>query len=219
MHIVNSKRTHARTTHPRAASHGYESDSHLLMRARGKDVAAFEELVRRTEDTLYQLAMRYVRNESDAQEILQNAYLSAWRSLPTFEGRAQFGCWMYRITVNASLMLLRTRNRHPEVAIHDVERDELDEAIRQTELNPQVLKDWTKRPDEECQSAELRKCIELAVAALPEILQSTFVLRNVKQMSIVATAGELGVSIPAIKTRLHRAHKALREALGSHVSS
>lgn len=209
MNVATSKMTNGRP----------QSEAHLLKRARGKDVAAFEELVRRTEDTLYQLAMRYVRNESDAQEILQNAYLSAWRSLPTFEGRAQFGCWMYRITVNASLMHLRARNRHQEVALHDVERDEISEALRQTAHNPRVLNDWTKSPDEECQCAELRRCIELAVAALPEILQSTFVLRNVKQMSIVATADELGVSIPAIKTRLHRAHKALREALGSHVAS
>ena len=83
------------------------SDEALVERARGKDEAAFEELVGRYEDKLYRLAMRFVRNETDAQEILQDAFLSAWRNLPAFEGRAQFGSWMYRVTVNAALMLLR----------------------------------------------------------------------------------------------------------------
>jgi RNA polymerase sigma-70 factor (ECF subfamily) len=162
--------------------------------------------------------MRYVRNESDAQEVLQNAYLSAWRSLPTFEGRAQFGCWMHRITVNASLMLLRTRTRHPEIAIHDIDPDELNEAICQAARNPGAPNDWTQTPDEEFQGAELRRFIELAVNALPESLKSTFVLREVNEMSTNDTAGELGTSIPAIKTRLHRARRVLRESLGDYVA-
>jgi RNA polymerase sigma-70 factor (ECF subfamily) len=218
MHVVTRKASGGRPLRRIAATHGCLSEAALLKRARGKDVGAFEELVRRTEDRLYQLAMRYVRNESDAQEILQNAYLSAWRSLPSFQGRSQFGCWMHRITVNASLMLLRVRDRHPEIAIHDVEPDELNEALGQAAQNHRALNDWPQSPDEEYRCAELRRCIELAVDALPENLRSTFVLRNVKEMSTHATAGALGASIPAIKTRLHRAHKVLRESLGNFVT-
>lgn len=216
MHAVTSKADGGRPSRRRA--NGSLSEATLLKRARGKDVAAFEELVERTEARLYQLAMRYVRNESDAQEILQNAYLSAWRGLPTFQGRAQFGCWMHRITVNASLMLLRVRDRHPEVAIHDLEPEELNEALGKAAQNSRALKDWTQSPDEDYRCAELRRCIEVAVDALPENLKSTFVLRNVKEMSTLATAGALGASIPAIKTRLHRAHKVLRESLGNYVA-
>jgi RNA polymerase sigma-70 factor (ECF subfamily) len=182
------------------------------------DVGAFEELVRRTEDALYRLAMRYVRDESDAQEILQNSYLSAWRSLPTFEGRAQFGCWMHRITVNASLMLLRARNRHHEIAIDDVEPMELNNAIGQAAKKPRVRDKWPQRPDEEYQSTELRRHIESAVNALPESLRETFLLRDVKEMSTEDTAGELGASTTAIKARLHRARRVLRESLGNYVA-
>jgi RNA polymerase sigma-70 factor (ECF subfamily) len=217
MHVATSKASHGRPSRRKTTTHGCLSEAALLKRARGKDVAAFEELVRRTEDKLYQLAMRYVRNESDAQEILQNAYLSAWRSLPTFQGRAQFGCWMHRITVNASLMLLRTRNRHPEIAIHEVEPTELNGALGKAAQNPRALNDWTQTPDEGFQGAELRRYIERAVNALPESLKNAFVLREVNELSTNATAGELGASIPAIKTRLHRARKALRASLGNYV--
>jgi RNA polymerase sigma-70 factor (ECF subfamily) len=194
------------------------SETVLLKRAIGKDAGAFEELVRRTEDALYRLAMRYVRDESDAQEILQNSYLSAWRSLPTFEGRAQFGCWMHRITVNASLMLLRARNRHHEIGIDDVEHMQLYGAIGQAAEKPRVHDKWPQRPDEEYQSAELRQRIESAVNALPESLRETFLLRDVKEMSTEDTAGELGASITAIKARLHRARRVLRESLGNYVA-
>jgi RNA polymerase sigma-70 factor (ECF subfamily) len=218
MHFVNSKARGRRQFYRRTASLADLSETALLKRAIGSDVGAFEELVRRTEDALYRLAMRYVRDESDAQEILQNAYLSAWRSLPTFEGRSQFGCWMHRITVNASLMLLRARTRHQEIAIDDVEPLELNNAIGQVNQRPRVHDEWPLRPDEEYQSAELRRRIASAVNALPERLRQTFLLRDVKEMSTEDTAGELGASITAIKARLHRARKVLRESLGNYVS-
>jgi RNA polymerase sigma-70 factor (ECF subfamily) len=218
MQIASSNRTSNRPSRLRATVHGCQTEAALLKRARGKDPAAFEELVRRTENELYRLAIRYVHNESDAQEILQNAYLSAWRSLPTFEGRAQFKCWMHRITVNASLMLLRTRIRHQEVPIHDVEPNEFNEALGQAAKNSRTPDDWTKRPDEEYQRMELRRFIEVAVDALPENLRRTFVLRDVREMSTHATAGELSASIPAVKTRLHRAHRVLRKSLGNYIT-
>ena len=112
------------------------SDAAVLKRACERDVAAFEDLVLRTEEDLYRLAMRYVHNESDAQEILQNAYLSAWRGLPSFEGRAQFASWMHRITVNASLMFLRARGRHCEIGLDDVEPTTLNVAMVEATHGP-----------------------------------------------------------------------------------
>jgi RNA polymerase sigma-70 factor (ECF subfamily) len=218
MYFVNSKDSGRSKLHRRKAFLEDFSETVLLKRAIGGDVGAFEELVRRTEDALYRLAMRYVHDESDAQEILQNSYLSAWRSLPTFEGRAQFGCWMHRITVNASLMLLRARNRHHEIAIDDVEPMELNNAIGQAARKPRVRDKWPQRPDEEYQSTELRRHIESAVNALPESLRETFLLRDVKEMSTEDTAGELGASTTAIKARLHRARRVLRESLGNYVA-
>jgi RNA polymerase sigma factor (sigma-70 family) len=125
---------------------------------------------------------------------------------------------MHRITVNTSLMLLRTRNRHPQVCINEVEPEELNHALGQAARKESMQDDWSHRPDEQFQSAELRHRIEIAVNALPNHLKAAFVLREVCEMSTKDTASELGVSIPTAKTRLHRARKVLRESLGSYVA-
>jgi RNA polymerase sigma-70 factor (ECF subfamily) len=192
------------------------SDEVLVERARGKDEAAFEELVNRYEEKLYRLAMRFVRNETDAQEILQEAFLSAWRNLPAFEGRAQFGSWMYRVTVNAALMLLRSRNRHPEVAVDDVEPKALNDAVADSGERIRGSADWSQRADEQLQSAELRRHIQGSVDALPDGLRTVFLLRDVEELSTEETAEILGLSVPAVKTRLHRARLALRIAIGRY---
>jgi len=190
------------------------TDEALVVRAQGKDVAAFEELLARYEEKLYRLAMRFVRNESDAQEILQDVFLSAWRKLPGFEGRAQFGSWMYRVTVNAALMFLRSRNRHPEVMLDDLEPGLLSKATEQSSHGSS--EDWSKRPDEQLQSEELRRHIQAAVDALPDGLRTVFLVRDVEGLSTEETAEVLGMSLPAVKTRLHRARLALREAIGHY---
>jgi RNA polymerase sigma-70 factor (ECF subfamily) len=194
------------------------SDEILVERARTKNEAAFEELVNRYEDKLYRLAMRFVRNETDAQEILQDAFLSAWRNLPTFEGRAQFGSWMYRVTVNAALMLLRSRNRHPEVGVDDVEPTALNDAVVENGQMMRSNMDWSQRPDDQLQSDELRRHIQAAVDTLPEGLRTVFLLRDVEELSTEDTAELLALSVPAVKTRLHRARLALREAIGRYFS-
>jgi RNA polymerase sigma-70 factor (ECF subfamily) len=190
------------------------TDEVLVERVRSKDVAAFEELLGRYENKLYRLAMRFVRNENDAQEILQEAFLSAWRNLPGFEGRAQFGSWMYRVTVNAALMFLRARSRHPEVMLDDVEPAILHKAAEQSVHGSS--EDWSQRPDEQLQSEELRRHIQEAADALPEGLRTVFLVRDVEGMSTEETAELLGLSLPAVKTRLHRARLAMREAIGRY---
>jgi RNA polymerase sigma-70 factor (ECF subfamily) len=190
------------------------SDEVLVARAREKDVAAFEELVGRYDDKLYRLAMRFVRNESDAQEILQDVFLTAWRKLPGFEGRSQFSSWMHRVTVNAALMFLRSRNRHPEVMLDDVEPAALNREAGHSVHGS--LSDWANRPDDQLQSEELRRTIQEAVDALPEGLRTVFLVRDVEGMSTEETAELLSLSLPAVKTRLHRARLALREAIGQY---
>jgi len=217
MHVMTSKEKRGGHTLRSKALLAHLSESALLKLARGKDVGAFEELVGRTEDRLYRLAMRYVRNESDAQEILQSAYLSAWLKLSSFEGRARFASWMHRVTVNSSLMLLRARSRRPEVAIDDLEPTEISDTLGQGGQQPGASDNWSKRPDEEAQSAELRRQIVIAVGSLPEVVRSTFLLRHVDEMSTEDAAGRLGISIPATKTRLHRARKVLRQSLGRYI--
>ena len=218
MHVVTRKGKVVGQSHRRTSILASLSEADLVTRVRGKEVGAFEELVDRTEDKLFRLAMRFVRNESDAQEILQESYLAAWRNLPAFEGRSQFSSWMYRIVVNASLMCLRARRRHPEVAIHDVDLAELNKAMGEATCPPRASdyrQDW---PDQRMQSAELLRRIETAVNSLPEKLREVFLLRHVSGVSTGDVAARLGLSTPAAKTRLYRARTELRHSLGSYVA-
>jgi RNA polymerase sigma-70 factor (ECF subfamily) len=196
------------------------SDEELVQRARLRDVAAFEELIDRHEEKIYRLAMRFVRNESDAREVLQETFLSAWRNLESFQGKAQFASWLYRVAVNASLMLLRSQRRHPQVAVEDVTAEALGEAARDAGAGAGPIlgvgDDWSKRPDEQLQSAELRRHIQAAVDGLPESQRAVFLLRDVDGLSTEETGDLLGVTVPTVKTRLHRARLALREAISRY---
>jgi RNA polymerase sigma-70 factor (ECF subfamily) len=187
------------------------SDDQLVERARGRNLDAFEELVGRHEERLYRVAIRLVRNENDAQEVLQDALLSAWQNLDGFAGRAQFSTWIYRVTVNGALMLLRSRRRRPTVSMEELPPRELDEAVDESLTS--AGSDWSKRPDEQLQSGELKSHIEAALDGLPEILRLVFLLRDVEGLSTEETAEVLGVTIPTVKTRLHRARLALRHAI------
>lgn len=212
-HPDNGGRSSSRTARLRDMS-----EPELLDRARGSDSDAFEELVGRTSIRLYRAAMRVVHNESDAQEVLQEAYLSAWRGLPRFEGKSQFASWMYRIVVNHSLMHLRTRSRHPEVAIHDVDHGELDQALAEAVFSSVGREERPDRPDRQIESEELCRRIEVAVDSLTPMQKRTFLLSAVGSASSEDIAARLGVSRPAAKTSLHRARKALRRSLSDYVS-
>jgi RNA polymerase sigma-70 factor (ECF subfamily) len=218
MRVVNPRKQTGRRARATADALTRLSETAVIERACGRDGAAFEALVRRTEEELYRLALRYVHNEVDAEEILQNAYLSAWRSLARFEGRAQFGSWMHKITVNASLMFLRARGRHRDVALDDVEPATLNAAMDRAESGRALRPGEPGRPDLDLLSAELRGRIATAVSFLPPILMEAFLLRDVGEMSTKDAAGALGVSIPATKTRLFRARKVLRESLVNYLA-
>ncbi|HEX4406733.1 MAG TPA: sigma-70 family RNA polymerase sigma factor [Polyangia bacterium] len=188
------------------------SDDELIARARVKDFAAFETLLGRYEDKVYRLAFRIVRNETDAKEILQETFVSIWRKLDTFKGDSQFGSWVYRIATNAALMRLRTQRRHPEVSTEELPIGYLDNYGTPMPAG----ENWSKRPDDQLQSSELRTHIQTAVDALPDIYRTVFIVRDVEGLSTEETAEALGISVPTVKTRLHRARIALRDAIGGY---
>jgi RNA polymerase sigma-70 factor (ECF subfamily) len=192
------------------------SDDELVQRARARDMGAFEALVDRHEEKIYRLAMRFVRNETDAREILQETFLSAWRNLDGFQGKAQFASWLYRVAVNAALMQLRSQRRHPQVGVDELTPEALGEAARVAGPGLGAGDDWSKRPDEQFQSDELRRQIQSAVDALPESQRAVFLLRDVDGLSTEETGELLGLTVPTVKTRLHRARLALREAIGRY---
>ena len=185
------------------------TDGELIARARAKDFAAFEELLDRYEDKIFRLAYRFVRNETDAKEILQDTFLTIWRKLDTFKGDAQFSSWLYRVATNAALMRLRAQRRHPEVSTEDLPIGYLD---NYGQLPPSG-ENWAKRPDDELQSHELRGHIQAAVDALPDIYRTVFLIRDVEGLSTEETAEVLQISVPTVKTRLHRARIALRDSI------
>jgi RNA polymerase sigma-70 factor (ECF subfamily) len=196
------------TTPPTAAP----TDEQLVERARNKDFGAFEQLLDRYEDKIFRLAYRFVRNETEAKEVLQDTFLSIWRKLDTFKGDAQFGSWLYRVAANTALMRLRAQRRHPEVSTEELPVGYLDNYGQL----PPAGENWARRPDDELQSDELRRHIQSAVDQLPEIYRTVFLLRDVEGLSTEETGEILGISVPTVKTRLHRARIALRDTISGY---
>jgi RNA polymerase sigma-70 factor (ECF subfamily) len=192
------------------------SDEELVARAKQKDFDAFEELVARYDDRVYRLAFRIARNETEAKEIVQDTFLSVWRKLDGFKGDAQFSSWLYRVTANAALMRLRSLRRHAEISTEELDPGFLDRAAPTFGQLGSPGENWAKRPDDELQSAELRDHIQAAVDSLPEIYRTVFLIRDVDGLSTEETADALGISVPTVKTRLHRARMALREAIRAY---
>ena len=188
------------------------SDEELVARARAKDFGTFEQLLDRYEDKIFRLAYRFVRNETEAKEVLQDTFLSIWRKLDTFKGDAQFGSWLYRVAANTALMRLRAQRRHPEISTEELPIGYLDNYGQL----PPAGENWAKRPDDELQSDELRRHIQSAVDGLPEIYRTVFLLRDVEGLSTEETGEILSISVPTVKTRLHRARIALRDTISSY---
>jgi RNA polymerase sigma-70 factor (ECF subfamily) len=176
-----------------------EEEERLLDAARRGDRTAFEDLVRRTYVDTYTLAMRLTANEEDARDVVQDAYLRAWKGIGRFRGDAQFSTWMYRITANAaSTHVERRRRRRTEV---------LDDLTEPAETAHDAL------PELAAESAMGLSELGRAVEALPPKLRSIVVLKDVYGLPHETIAAELGISVAAAKVRLHRGRKRLREML------
>jgi RNA polymerase sigma-70 factor, ECF subfamily len=200
------------STPPETPAAAVVSDEELVARARAKDFGAFEQLLDRYEDKIFRLAYRFVRNETEAKEVLQDTFLSIWRKLDTFKGDAQFGSWLYRVAANTALMRLRAQRRHPEISTEELPVGYLDNYGQL----PPPGENWAKRPDDELQSDELRRHIQSAVDGLPEIYRTVFLLRDVEGLSTEETGEILSISVPTVKTRLHRARIALRDTISGY---
>ncbi|HEX2578447.1 MAG TPA: RNA polymerase sigma factor [Aquihabitans sp.] len=171
----------------------------LVETARRGDQVAFGELVRRTHAETFALARRLVSDDDDAADVVQEAYLRAFRSIRRFRGDAQFSTWMYRITANCASTHLGKRRRH--------RHDELDEEVAVPDLHPD------HDPSAAADATLLRDRLEDAIADLPARLRAVVVLRDVYDLNHAEIAEELGISESAAKVRLHRARRKLRTRL------
>ena len=186
-----------------------EEDRQLVSRAQAGDISAFEALVDTHRDKVYGLALRMSRSEADAAEITQDTFLSAYQHLKEFRGDAAFGSWVHRIAANNALMRLRHR-RVVQAAEGELAGPEFTERGSLTEY---PTRDWSRDAEGRILDAELGHAIQEAAGRLPDGYREVFLLKDVEGLSYEQIAEVTGNSIPAIKSRLHRARLALREAI------
>ena len=170
---------------------------------------AFETLVERHKDRVYGLALRMTRSEADAAEITQDTFFAAYQNLKAFRGEAAFGSWVHRIAANNALMRLR-HQRVVEAATEEMLAPEFTDRGSLAEY-PEI--DWSRRADEKVLDEELGRAIRQATDRLPEGYREVFLLKDVEGMSYEEIAEMMGISVPAVKSRLHRARLALREEI------
>ena len=189
-------------------------DRELVQRSQKGDGEAFAVLVERHQRQLYRLALRMTGSEADAQEVLQEAFLNAYQKLPLFRGEAQFSSWLYRIAANSALMRLRRKRRAPDSVPDEPIELGAPRFDQQGGFENPPRSDWSQRADEKLESRELGDAIEKAVAELPADYRTVFLLKDVDGLSNDDIANALELSVPAVKSRLHRARLSLREKLG-----
>lgn len=174
---------------------------------------AFEEIVNRYVDKIYGLALRITRNPSDAEEVLQEVFLSLAKRIDTFRGEAKFSSWLYRVTVNASYMHLRAERKHEtDVSLEDYVPYDGNGTL----MGRAASKDWSERPDKALFSKEAMEMIEKAVKELPESYRVVFHLRDIEGLSNEEVSEILGLSVAAVKSRLHRGRLFLRDKLSDY---
>ena len=181
-------------------------ESALVAQAKAGDQNAFAELVNKYERKIYRLAKNITRNDEDAEDVLQDAFLKAYTHLDNFKGDSKFYTWIVRIAVNEALMRLRKRKTDRTVPLD--EPVELGEETVQREIAV-----WEDNPEQQYSQEEWRRILDEAVDTLKPDFRTVFVLRDIEELSTEETAETLGISVPAVKSRLLRARLALRERL------
>src|SRR5690349_1223015 len=191
-----------------SGDYGPPSGSDLVERTKAGDNRGFDELVRRYRDRVYRLCFKILRHEQDAAEALQDAFLSAYRGLPRFKAESTFSTWLYRIATNASLMKLR-RRREGHVS-YEQSQSPVEDA------EPMAIADWSAQPLDELLDAEVRELVGREIAQLPENERTVFVLRDLMEQTNADVARELGITVAAVKSRLHRARVHLRDRMNRY---
>jgi RNA polymerase sigma-70 factor (ECF subfamily) len=185
------------------------AENFSLEALRAGDRVEFSRLVEAYSGKLYRLALKMLGNQQDAEDILQETFIKAFRHLNSFDGRSNLSTWLYRIATNEALMKLRKKK--PDT----VSIDEPVETM-EGEQEPLQIVDWCCLPEDELMSTEARANLDRSVQKLPESLRAVFVLRDIEGLSTRETAEVLDISEAAVKTRLSRARFQLRELLSAY---
>ncbi|MCU0245700.1 MAG: sigma-70 family RNA polymerase sigma factor [Bryobacter sp.] len=177
----------------------------LVLRAKNGDDGAFAELLNHYERKVFRLARNITQNDEDAEDVLQETFLKAYSHLPDFQGNSKFYTWIVRIAVNEALMKLRKRKSDRQVSLDEQLDTGEDTLVREIAV-------WDN-PEKQYSQDELREILDKSVQSLPPIFRNVFILRDIEELSTEETAEALGISIPAVKSRLLRARLQLREKL------
>jgi RNA polymerase sigma-70 factor (ECF subfamily) len=180
----------------------------LVKKAKKGDKAALSQLVNVYSGKIYNLALRILRNKEDAEDILQETFLTVVEKLHTFDGRSGFFTWIYRIATNASLMKLRRK----KLVFQDIG----DDTEYADSIENRVFVDWTQDPSINIYDEEVKKKIDEAVNKLSDIYRSVFVLRDIEGLSIKETSAILNITEENVKIRLRRARQFLRDILSEY---
>lgn len=185
----------------------------LVTQLRAGNDAAYERLVRETTPMLLAVARRFLRREEDAQDAVQEAFVSAFKSLERFDGRSKLSTWLHRITVNNCLMKLRSLRRKPERSI-----DDLLPRFKDDGHPEQFAVPWNQTPQDVITALETRRLVRAKIDELPENYRQVLLLRDIEGLDTEEAAAMLGANANTVKIRLHRARLALRELLAPHIS-
>ncbi len=182
-----------------------EDEPILVAAAKGGDISAFETLVSRYERKIFRLAQNITQNREDAEDVMQEAFLKAYEHLSGFQGNSRFYTWLVRIAVNQALMKLRKRRPNQVSIDEDVNTGD--------DLIPREIEDWGPSPEDRYKQSELAGILNSTIADLDPSFRIVFQLRDIEELSTEETAEALGLSVPAVKSRLLRARLKLRQKL------
>jgi RNA polymerase sigma-70 factor (ECF subfamily) len=180
----------------------------LVAAAKAGDIPAFETLVGRYERKIFRLTQNITQNREDAEDAMQEAFLKAFQHLGEFQGNSRFYTWLVRIAVNQALMKLR--KRRPNVVSLDEDLDTGEDMM------PREVEDWGPSPEQRYEQTELSGILSNMIGELDPQFRVVFQLRDIEELSTEETAETLGLSVPAVKSRLLRARLKLRQKLNQH---
>ncbi len=206
--LMSTSKTNPLQAHPLPSQVVQDDEPILVAAAKGGDISAFETLVGRYERKIFRLAQNITQNKEDAEDTMQEAFLKAYEHLNEFQGNSRFYTWLVRIAVNQALMKLRKRRPNQVSLDEEVDTGE--------ELMPREVEDWGPSPEERFKQSELAGILSSTIAELDPSFRIVFQLRDIEELSTEETAEALGLSVPAVKSRLLRARLKLRQKLNRY---